>query len=137
MFLDFFLLLRQHSLPVTLSEYLTLLAALRSNIGGTSIEAFYFLSKITLVKRELHLDLFDRVFGEWVAGKSNQVAESLPEIPPDWLKNALTNDLSDEEKAEIQAKGGLDTLWEQLRKLLDEQESRHDSGSHWIGNQRR
>ena len=133
MFLDFFLLLRQHSLPVTLSEYLTLLAALRSNIGGTSIEAFYFLSKITLVKRELHLDLFDRVFGEWVAGKSNQVAESLPEIPPDWLKNALTNDLSDEEKAEIQAKGGLDTLWEQLRKLLDEQESRHDSGSHWIG----
>jgi uncharacterized protein len=133
MFLDFFLLLRQYSLPVTLSEYLTLLEALRSEVGGTSIEDFYFLSKTALVKREQHLDLFDKLFGEWVTGKQTQPPASLTAIPPDWLRDAIEKQLTDEEKAAIEAEGGLDALWERFRKLLQEQNERHEGGNKWIG----
>lgn len=133
MFLDFFLLLRQHALPVTLPEYLTLLQALRSDAGGTTVEDFYFLSKTALVKHEQHLDLFDRLFGEYVTGKQSAPPESLPEVPPDWLRDALDSQLTDEERADVEAAGGLDALWQRLRELLDEQDGRHEGGSKWIG----
>ena len=130
MFLDFFLLLRRHHLPVTLPEYLTLLDALRSNVAEPTIDDFYFLSKTALVKHEHHLDLFDRVFGDFVAGRESVQAEVLPTIPPDWLKDALMNELTDDEKAAIDAAGGFKALWERFRQLMDEQDER---GSKWIG----
>lgn len=134
MFLSFFLLLRQHALPVTLSEYLTLLEALRSDVGSTAVDDFYYLSKTALVKHEQHLDLFDRLFGEWTSGTLSVAdAGTLPDVPPDWLKNALAQNLTDEEKAAIEAAGGLDALYDRLRKLLDEQEERHEGGNKWIG----
>ncbi|MBO0947667.1 vWA domain-containing protein [Fibrella forsythiae] len=135
MFLSFFLLLRQHGLPVTLSEYLTLLNALRSDVGGVTIDDFYYLSKTTLVKHEQHLDLFDRLFGNWVSEQpdGSALSENLPDVPPDWLKNALSLNLSDEEKAALDAAGGLDALYERLRTLLAEQQNRHEGGSEWIG----
>lgn len=134
MFLSFFLLLRQHALPVTLSEYLTLLEAVRSDVGGTTVDEFYYLSKTVLVKHEQHLDLFDRLFGEWTTGRPEGAASAgLPDVPPDWLKNALAQNLTDEEKEAIEAAGGLDALYDRLRKLLDEQEERHDGGNRWIG----
>ncbi|WP_019987154.1 vWA domain-containing protein [Rudanella lutea] len=133
MFLDFFLLLRQHHLPVTLPEYLTLLEALRSDVAEPTIDDFYFLSKTTLVKHEQHLDLFDRVFGLFVTGRESVGAEGLPDIPPEWLRDAMQRSLSDEEKAALEAAGGLNALWERFRKLLDEQQERHEGGNKWIG----
>ncbi|GAB3495575.1 VWA domain-containing protein [Spirosoma knui] len=133
MFLDFFLLLRQHALPVTLPEYLTLLSALRSDVGGTSVEDFYYLSKTALVKHEQHLDLFDRLFGEYVSGKQSTPPERLPNVPPDWLRDALDSQLMEEERAAFEQTGGLDTLWQQLRDLLDQQDDRHEGGNRWIG----
>lgn len=133
MFLDFFLLIRRHHLPVTLPEYLTLLDALRSNVADPTIEDFYFLSKTALVKHEQHLDLFDRVFADFVAGRASVPADVLPIIPPDWLKDDLMNELTDDEKAAIQAAGGLEELWDRFRKLMEEQNERHEGGSKWIG----
>lgn len=133
MFLDFFLLLRQHALPVTLPEYLTLLSALRSDVGSISVNDFYFLSKTILIKHEQHLDIFDRLFGEYVAGKKTMLAETLPEVPPEWLESALESQLNDDERAAFEASGGLEALWQQFRQLLDEQDERHTGGSRWIG----
>ena len=133
MFLSFFLLLRRNALPVTLPEYLTLLEALVSEMGGVTIDDFYFLSKTALIKHEQHLDLFDKLFGEWVAGQIPAGAESLPAIPPDWLRNALEQNLTDDEKAALEAAGGLDELYDRLRQLMDGQKDRHEGGSKWIG----
>jgi uncharacterized protein with von Willebrand factor type A (vWA) domain len=133
MFLDFFLLLRQHALPVTLPEYLTLLSALRSDVGSTSVEEFYYLSKIALVKHEQHLDLFDRLFGGYVSSKQSTQPESLPQVTPDWLRNALGSQVTEEERVAIEQMGGLDVLWQQLRELLGQQEDRHEGGNRWIG----
>ncbi len=138
MFLDFFLLLRQHSLPVTLPEYLMLLEGLRSDAGGTSVEDFYFLSRTTLVKHEQHLDLFDRLFSDYIAGMQAKPADPLPTVPPDWLANALQQNLTDEERAQLETDGGLEELWQRLRALLAEQNERHEgrsdaSANRWIG----
>ncbi len=134
MFLDFFLLLRQHALPVTLPEYLMLLAALRSKAGGTSVEEFYFLSKATLIKHEQHLDLFDRLFDEFIRSRhAGTPPDTLPTVPPDWLANALQAQLTDDERAALEALGGLDELWTRLRALLDNQDDRHEGGNQFIG----
>ena len=133
MFLEFFLILRQHALPVTLPEYLTLLSALRSEVGGTSIEDLYFLSKTTLVKHEQHLDLFDRLFGEYVAQKPLASPEVLPDVPPDWLRDALNSQLSAEEKTELDRRGGVDALWQLLRELLSESGGNVTRWNQWTG----
>jgi uncharacterized protein len=133
MFLSFFLLLRQHAMPVTLPEYLTLLDALRSRVGGTSVDDFYYLSKTTLVKHEQHLDLFDRLFDEFVRGLANQSTDALPAVPPDWLAGALPRELTDDERNALEAAGGLDELWARLRDLLDEQKEQHEGGNRFIG----
>nr|WP_293840163.1 VWA domain-containing protein [uncultured Arsenicibacter sp.] len=133
MFLEFFLRLRQHNLPVTLPEYLTLLAVLRSEAGISSVSDFYALSKTTLVKHEQHLDLFDRVFGEWYNGMQQTLREELPDIPPDWLKDALHRQFTEDEQAALAGMGGLDQLWQRLRDLLQEQDERHEGGTKWIG----
>ncbi|HEY0108299.1 MAG TPA: VWA domain-containing protein, partial [Fibrella sp.] len=106
MFLPFFLLLRQNALPVTLPEYLTLLDGLRSDVGGVTVDDFYYLSKTALVKHEQHLDLFDRLFGQWVSDASTlgtlpATSQNLPDVPPDWLRDALALNLSEEEKAAL------------------------------------
>ena len=64
MLLRFFFRLREVGLPVSLTEYLTLLEALKQRVVSFSIDDFYFLSRSCLVKDERHLDRFDRVFGE-------------------------------------------------------------------------
>ena len=62
MFLDFFLLLKNDGIPVTLKEYLTLLDALDKDVVDKSVEDFYYLSRSVMIKHEQHLDRFDQLF---------------------------------------------------------------------------
>jgi uncharacterized protein with von Willebrand factor type A (vWA) domain len=55
------------------------------------------------------------------------------ELPADWLEKLLVKDLTDAEKAEIEALGGWDKLMETLKKRLEEQKERHQGGNKWIG----
>jgi uncharacterized protein with von Willebrand factor type A (vWA) domain len=41
--------------------------------------------------------------------------------------------LSDEEKAKIEALGGLEKLMEEFRKRMEEQKKRHEGGNKWVG----
>ena len=55
------------------------------------------------------------------------------DIPAEWLKKMAEKYLTEEEKKQIEAMGGLDKLLETLKKRLAEQKSRHQGGSKWIG----
>src|SRR6202162_1528862 len=55
------------------------------------------------------------------------------EIPAEWLKKLTEKYLTEAEKKEIEAMGGLDKLLETLRERLKEQKGRHQGGSKWIG----
>jgi uncharacterized protein with von Willebrand factor type A (vWA) domain len=132
MLIDFFLHLRQAKLPVSIKEYLTLLEALRQHVIGASVDDFYLLSRATLVKDERNFDKFDRAFGAYFKGVQNVPGIDL-NLPLEWLKRQLQREFTAEEKAQIEAMGGLDKLLERLKELLEEQKERHEGGSKWIG----
>ncbi|MFN4146413.1 MAG: vWA domain-containing protein [Runella sp.] len=134
MFLDFFLLLKRHALPVSIGEYLQLLEGLKRQVIGMDVEEFYYLSRTVLIKNEMHYDLFDRLFGEYFKNIRKIEAEMLEaNLPPEWFQNALSRELTDDEKALIERLGGLDKLFERFQQLLREQQDRHDGGNRWIG----
>ena len=132
MLIDFFFSLRHAKLPVSVKEYLTMLEALKAQVISPSIDEFYYLSRMTLVKDEKHFDKFDQTFGAYFKGVESLV-DWKSDIPLDWLQKTLERELSAEEKAKIEAMGGLDKLMERLKQLLDEQKEKHEGGNKWIG----
>lgn len=132
MLIDFFLHLKAAKLPVSTREFLTLLEALRENVVSNSIDDFYFLARTCLVKDEALYDRFNLAFGAYFHGVEG-VFDIRAEIPEDWIRKAMEDTLTDEEKALVKALGGWEKLMETLKRRLEEQRSRHQGGSKWIG----
>src|SRR5579872_688897 len=120
MFVTFFTELKSAGVPVTLREYLTLMQAMDADLASRRVEDFYYLSRSALVKDERHLDKFDRVFGHVFRGIETPPGEEA-EIPEAWLRKLAELNLTDEDKAMIEALGGLEKLMETLRQRLAEQ----------------
>ena len=68
MFAGFIAQLRAAGVPASLTEYLTLLRALKAGCADYSVEGFYFLARSALVKDERLIDRFDRVFAHFFRG---------------------------------------------------------------------
>jgi uncharacterized protein len=133
MFVEFFHQLKAAGVPVTLKEYLTLMEAMEHDLAARRVEGFYYLSRAALIKDERNLDKFDRVFGKVFKGLESTEQGLAVEIPSEWLKKLVEKYLTEEEKKQIEAMGGLDKLLETLRKRIAEQKGRHQGGSKWIG----
>jgi uncharacterized protein with von Willebrand factor type A (vWA) domain len=133
MFLDFFLLLKEKGIPVTLREYLDLLAALDANVAEYNVDDFYFLSRTVLVKNEEHLDLYDQVFGVYFKGMEQIQSSDILNIPDEWLRKNGERLFSREELENIKSQGDLESLIDRMAELLKEQKERHQGGNKWIG----
>ena len=133
MLVKFFLLLKRAGIPVSITELLTLLEALKAGLGDVSAERFYYLARTCLVKDERHYDRFDQVFAAYFKGAQELFAQLTRELPADWLEKLAVKDLTEAEKAEIQALGGWEKLMETLKQRLEEQQGRHQGGNKWIG----
>jgi uncharacterized protein with von Willebrand factor type A (vWA) domain len=137
-FIGFFLALRAAGVKVSLREFLTLQEAMGQGLGDYDIDTFYYLSRATLVKDERFIDKFDKVFAESFKGILQPKPEgkdglAAQELPAEWLKLLAEKNLTDEEKAQIEAMGGFEKLMETLRQRLEEQKGRHEGGNKWIG----
>lgn len=130
MLLEFFQHLRANRLPVSVGEYLTLLDALRQPGVSPTLDDFYYLARLTLIKDESLYDRYDQAFGSYVRGLP--AAPDTPEIPADWLVQRIGRILSPEEKAALE-RHGWQKLMDMLRERLAEQTGRHEGGSKWIG----
>jgi len=128
----FFVKLKDHKIPVSIKEWLTLLEAMQKDVISPSIDEFYHLSRTALVKDEQNFDKFDRAFGEYFKGIESIAGVGF-DVPLEWLLKQAELNLSPEEKAMIEALGGWDKLMETLRKRLEEQKGRHQGGNKWIG----
>ncbi len=131
MLTDFFYHLRAHKLPVSVQEYLTLLETLRTGLMPPTLDDFYHVARMTLVKDETLFDRFDQAFGQFY----KQLEASLPadkSIPQEWLLQEFQKHLTPEEKAAIE-KHGWNKLMELFKKTLEEQKERHAGGNRWIG----
>ncbi|HEU4376305.1 MAG TPA: hypothetical protein VFS02_22620, partial [Telluria sp.] len=131
MLIDFFFTLKDAKIPVTIKEFLTLLEAMEKNLIGQSMDDFYFLSRLALVKDEAHFDKFDRAFAQYFKG-INGAFETNSAIPLDWLLKRMERELTPEQKAALE-KFGYDKLMDRLNELLKEQKERHEGGGKWIG----
>nr|WP_274620143.1 VWA domain-containing protein [Herbaspirillum sp. C7C2] len=129
--IDFFYTVKQAGVPASIKEFLTLLEAMDRQVIHPSLDEFYYLARLTLVKDEAHFDKFDRAFGTYFKGVET-IFEKRPDIPLEWLVKQLQRDLTPEQKAAIE-KFGYDKLMDRLKQLLEEQKERHEGGSKWIG----
>ncbi|HEY5862595.1 MAG TPA: VWA domain-containing protein, partial [Casimicrobiaceae bacterium] len=132
MLVDFFLHLKAFKLPVSTREYLTLIEALDKRVVSLSLDDFYTLSRLTLVKDEQHFDRFDLAFGAYFKGIEG-IFDIRGEIPEEWLKKEFLRHLSEEDRKRVEAMGGLDKLLETFKQRLEEQKQRHQGGKKWIG----
>src|ERR1700678_2061489 len=133
MLVKFFFLLRKTGVPVSVTELLTLLEALKRGLGELSAERFYYLARTCLVKDERYYDRFDRAFAVHFKGAQDLFALLSRDLPSDWLEKIAVREFTDAEKAEIEALGGWEKLMETLKKRLEEQQGRHQGGNKWIG----
>jgi hypothetical protein len=125
--------LKQQRLPVSFTELFALLECLQQNVVFGNVDEFYYLSRLCLVKDEKNFDKFDLAFAKYFENIDILDDLSHYEIPDDWLRKQIESMLSDEEKARIEALGGLDKLMEEFRKRMEEQQKRHQGGNKWIG----
>ena len=133
MLFDFFYTVRKAGVPASLNEFLLLLDALDRGVIYGSLDDFYTLSRICLVKDEAYFDRFDLAFAAYFKGVNAIPDDLVRDIPIDWVRKLAERWLTDEEKKRIEALGGWDKLMETLRERLDEQKGRHQGGSKWIG----
>ena len=130
MLLDFFYHLRSQKLLVSVKEYLTLLEALSKPLMAPTLDDFYHLSRLVLVKDETLFDRYDRAFALYFGRLQTELAGK--PIPPDWLLKTIEKLLSPEQKEALE-KHGWEKLMNMFRERLDEQQDRHAGGSKWIG----
>lgn len=134
MLIDFFQHVRAAKVPCSIREYLDLVEALEKHVAFANLDDFYALARLCLVKDERHYDKFDKAFAAYFKG-----LDTLPafgnevNIPDDWLRKEFERFLSEEEKAKIEAMGGLDKVLEAFKKRLEEQKERHQGGNKMIG----
>jgi len=132
MLIQFFLNLKEAKIPVSVREFLALLEALKEGVIEPSINDFYQLARMTLVKDEQHFDRFDQVFGAYFNGVE-QIMALAPDIPLEWLEKKLQRVLTDEEKSALEKLGGPEALQKRLQELMKEQKEWHGGGKKWIG----
>lgn len=130
MFTDFFYALRKRKVPVSVTEWMTLMEALDKNCI-TNMDEFYYLARAILVKTETHYDHYDVAFQEYFKGIEGpaDISEQILE----WLKDPINRTTLTEEERALFDNMDLDKLIKELEKRLKEQTEQHDGGDYWIG----
>ncbi len=132
MFVEFLYELRARKVPVGAQEAVALARALEAGLHESSLDGFYHLARALTVKREEHLDDFDLAFAKHFRGVAVEAKELAEELLS-WLRDPVpARQLSDEERAALEALD-LDEVLRRLEERLREQKERHDGGNHWIG----
>ncbi|MFA7553629.1 MAG: VWA domain-containing protein [Spongiibacteraceae bacterium] len=133
MLISFFQVLKQVGVPVSIKELLDLILALKNHLAFSSIDEFYYLSRTILVKDEKYFDRYDRAFSAYF--KDLETIDDIIEamIPDEWMRKEFLRGLTQEEKDKVQSLGSLEKLMETFKQRLEEQKSRHQGGSKWVG----
>ncbi len=130
MFTDFFYILRKRKVPVSVTEWMTLMEALAKGCI-TNLDEFYYLARAILVKSEVYYDHYDVAFQEYFNGIDTpaEISEQILE----WLKDPLNRMTLTEEEQALLDRMDFDELIKEFEKRLKEQAEQHDGGGYWIG----
>lgn len=130
-FLDLFYTLRQLQVPVSVTEWMTLMEALDGGMAHSSLTSFYHLARAVLIKSEAFYDQYDQAFAH--VFKDGELPADIRSEILDWLENPINRLQLDEETIRAMEQMDLDELRRELEKRLQEQTERHDGGHRWIG----
>lgn len=130
MFTGFFYTLKEKNVPVSLTEWMTLMESL-SRGYISDLTDLYYLARAILVKNEGHYDQYDAAFQQYFKGIETP-AEITEEIL-EWLKDPINQMLLTEEEKALFDNMDFDELIKELEKRLEEQKEQHDGGNYWIG----
>ncbi|MGI6120346.1 MAG: vWA domain-containing protein [Desulfosporosinus sp.] len=135
MYTNFFYALRQEGVPVSITEWMTLMEALSLGLAHSSLSGFYYLARAILVKSESHYDQYDLAFQKYFQGIETP-AQLLDQVSK-WMENPLPARMfSEEERNALLSKLGFPD-WESLKTALEErlrtQDAPHHGGNKWIG----
>jgi uncharacterized protein with von Willebrand factor type A (vWA) domain len=130
MFTNFFYSLKQKKVPVSITEWMTLMEALAKGYIN-NLDDFYYLARAILVKNEAHFDQYDAVFNEYFKGIKSpaEISEQIIE----WLKDPINMSVLSPEEQQLLNGMDLEELIKEFEKRLQEQTEQHDGGKHWIG----
>ncbi len=131
MFIDFFFLLREHGVPVSVTEWLALMEGLSRGLAGGTLTGFYHLCRAVCVKNEGHFDTYDQCFAAWFHGVE-ATPEALAQVEA-WLEAPIPPRELTPEEVEALERLDLEELRRRFEERLGEQTERHDGGSRWIG----
>lgn len=130
MFTDFFYTLKEKKVPVSITEWITLMEALSKGYIS-SMNDFYYLARAILVKSEAFYDQYDVAFQEYFKGI--EAPAELTEQLLNWLKDPINRMLLTEEERALFDSMDIDELLREFEKRLQEQTEQHDGGRYWIG----
>ncbi|WXG41409.1 MAG: VWA containing CoxE family protein [Candidatus Freyarchaeum deiterrae] len=131
MLIDFFFLLKQNKIPVTITEWLTYMEALSKGLHNCRFNDFYFLTRALLVKNECYFDAFDQCFAQYFRDVEGSL--TIDEEFLKWLENPRNQKYLSPEELEFLKHLNVEELRRLLEERLKEQKERHDGGDKWIG----
>ncbi len=132
MFIEFFYLLRERGLKVSLNEWMALMEALDQGLAQSSLTSFYYLCRAVLIKSETDYDKFDLAFAEFFKGVEH--VEEIPEEVWEWLEKEYKIPAHALELAMQNLKAhDFEELQRMLEERLKEQKEEHHGGGYWIG----
>lgn len=133
MFLALFHSLRALRVPVSLTEWLTLLEGLSKGLHNQNLEDFYYLSRSLLIKDVAYYDAFDQAFSHCFKNTPLPEGVVTKQQILEWLQSPITPlKLSSEDLAKMEELS-LEELLEEFENRLHEQQEPHDGGHKWIG----
>ena len=132
MFIQFFFLLRERGLKVSLNEWMSLMDALDKGLGQSSLTSFYYLCRAVLIKTEADYDKFDLAFAKFFKGI--ETPEEIPEEVWEWLDKEIREPSEAFERALANIQQyDFDELQKMLEERLKEQTGERHGGGYWIG----
>lgn len=135
MYINFFYALRREGIPVSITEWLTLMEALLLGLANSSLTGFYYLARTVLVKSESHFDQYDLAFQKYFQG-----IESAPQLldqVAEWVETPLNPLTFNKAERDLRLKLLESPDWKKFKKELGErlraQDAPHHGGPKWIG----
>lgn len=131
MFVNFFYELKRVGVPVSLTEWMTLMEALSKGLAFSSLSGFYYLARAVLVKSETQFDSYDVAFQNYFKGI--ETPADVLEQALEWLKDAIPPYMVSPEERKLFQDWDLDKLRRELDERLRTQDGQHHGGSKWVG----
>ena len=135
MFIDYFYYLRER-LPVSITEYMTLMEALDQGLI-TNIVEFYYISRSILCKNEHLFDVYDISFANFFQDARLSFPSDIKKQIWDWLEKDFDPNELDmiprEMMEEMMEKFDIEELQKKFEELMRKQDEEHNFGNQWIG----